>query len=168
MNEYEDERLEGAESRKGDPFGYGKRKNTGTYQKGVNSVTGIPDGSDSEALERYIESALWRHKEIPSTTKRKKRKSVHKKSAKKFTTAAIPKGRNALQSPTKTIQDYNKEIQRKMDIIHEREKREAEIRLYGVLWYLVECEIISQGKAMELAHKPLYKIIYIKSRKKLN
>lgn len=41
----------------------------------------------------------------------------------------------------------------------DREKREAEIRLYGVLWYLVECEIISQGKAMELAHKPLYKII---------
>ena len=41
----------------------------------------------------------------------------------------------------------------------DREKREAEIRLYGVLWYLVECEIISQGKAMELAHKSLHDII---------
>ena len=40
-----------------------------------------------------------------------------------------------------------------------REKREAEIRLYGVLWYLVENEIISQGKAIELAHKPLGDII---------
>lgn len=41
----------------------------------------------------------------------------------------------------------------------DREKREAEIRLYGVLWYLVECEIISQGKAIELAHKSLHDII---------
>lgn len=41
----------------------------------------------------------------------------------------------------------------------DREKREAEIRLYGVLWYLVEHEIISQGKAMELARKSLHDII---------
>lgn len=41
----------------------------------------------------------------------------------------------------------------------DREKREAEIRLYGVLWYLVEYEIISQGKAMELARKSLGDII---------
>lgn len=41
----------------------------------------------------------------------------------------------------------------------DREKREAEIRLYGVLWYLVEHKIISQGKAMELARKPLGDII---------
>lgn len=41
----------------------------------------------------------------------------------------------------------------------DRQKREAEIRLYGVLWYLWENEIISQGKAMELAHKPLNDII---------
>lgn len=41
----------------------------------------------------------------------------------------------------------------------DREKREAEIRLYGVLWYLVEHEIISQGKAMELARKSLDDII---------
>ena len=41
----------------------------------------------------------------------------------------------------------------------DREKREAEIRLYGVLWYLWENEVISQGKALELAHKPLNDMI---------
>lgn len=40
-----------------------------------------------------------------------------------------------------------------------RQRREAEIRLYGVLWYLVENEIISQGKALELSSKPLADLI---------
>lgn len=36
---------------------------------------------------------------------------------------------------------------------------EAKIRLYGVLWLLVEQEIISQGKAMELAKRSLQDMI---------
>lgn len=40
-----------------------------------------------------------------------------------------------------------------------KEKVEAQIRLYGVLAYLVKNEIISEGKAMELGNKPLREMI---------
>lgn len=43
----------------------------------------------------------------------------------------------------------------------DREKREAEIRLYGVLWYLWEAELISQDKAVQLARQPLDELIGI-------
>lgn len=36
---------------------------------------------------------------------------------------------------------------------------EAKIRLYGVLWYLCENEIISEGKARELGKRDLRKMI---------
>ena len=39
------------------------------------------------------------------------------------------------------------------------EAREAKLRLYGVLWLLVEQEIISTGKATELGKKPLHEMI---------
>jgi hypothetical protein len=39
------------------------------------------------------------------------------------------------------------------------ERREAQIRLYGVLWLLVEEEVISEGKTRELAGYPLHKMI---------
>jgi len=33
-----------------------------------------------------------------------------------------------------------------------KDKEEAEIRLYGALWWLAKAEVISQSKAMELAN----------------
>lgn len=40
-----------------------------------------------------------------------------------------------------------------------KELDEAKIRLYGVLWYLWENEIISEGKARELGKRDLRKMI---------
>lgn len=40
-----------------------------------------------------------------------------------------------------------------------KEATEARIRLYGVLWLLVEQEIISKGKARELSSRPLHEMI---------
>lgn len=40
-----------------------------------------------------------------------------------------------------------------------KEATEARIRLYGVLWLLVEQEIISEGKARELSTRPLREMI---------
>lgn len=36
---------------------------------------------------------------------------------------------------------------------------EAQIRLYGVLWFLVQHEIISEARARELGNMPLHKMI---------
>lgn len=54
--------IEGAEPLRGDWSHYGKRRNTGTYTVGVNSVTGIPDGSDPQVLEGYEKEILKRKK----------------------------------------------------------------------------------------------------------
>lgn len=58
--ENDDVPVEGAEPLRGDWSHYGKRRNTGMYVAGVNSVTGIPDGSDQEALEAYEKEVLRR------------------------------------------------------------------------------------------------------------
>jgi hypothetical protein len=40
-----------------------------------------------------------------------------------------------------------------------QDRIEAQIRLYGILWLLVEETVISEGKARELAKYPLHKMI---------
>ncbi len=52
--------IEGAEPLRGDWSHYGKRRNTGTYTVGVNSVTGIPDGSDPQVLKMFEKKILKR------------------------------------------------------------------------------------------------------------
>lgn len=70
--------LEGAGAPKNDPFKYGRKKISGAYKEGVNSVTGIPDGSNPEELDKYMEYILSgkmrRDQELTAAQKGKKKK----------------------------------------------------------------------------------------------
>ena len=59
---------------------------------------------------------------------------------------------------TSTMNPESKSLSVMFAQLHQ-ERLEAKIRLYGILWLLVEQEVISEGKARELTKRPLREMI---------